>query len=91
MCRESLYSGKCPNPGRCHYGYHVKGTTLDTSSNKSENVWSKMGGNPTPPNQMSGEANSTSSFLEVMIRKEIQRMFQPNQSQRLSMMGWPML
>ena len=74
MCRESVNSGKCPNPGRCHYGYHVKGTILDTSGTKNENVWSKVSGNPTPPNQINSESNSTSSFLEVMIRKEIQRM-----------------
>ena len=73
MCRESLNTGKCPNSGRCYFGYLVKGTTLDSNSNKSENVWHRIRGNPSVTPPVSGDVNS-SSFLEVLIRKEIKKL-----------------
>ena len=101
MCRESLNTGKCPSSGRCQFGYHVKGTSIETKStgnenvwnnmgSSTENVWNNMGANPTG-NPNGGSGMNTSTFLEVLIRKEIQKIFQPSQNQGMPVMNWPML
>ena len=60
------------------------------NSNMSERVWQNARGNPGVVPHVSSEVN-TSNFLEVMIRKELQRLFQPVQNQRMPAMGWPAL
>ena len=53
-------------------------------------MWQNARGNPNVVPQGASEVN-TSTFLEVLIRKELQKWLQPVQNQRMPMMNWPAL
>ena len=85
---QSLNTGKCPNTGRCHHGYHVKGSKVESQNVRNENVRDVR--NDFSSSSSAPVGGEVRSFLEVLVRKELQSLFSPMQRQpnQFTVMDW---
>ena len=73
---------------RCHHGYHVKGTKVESQNVRNENVRDVR--NEFSSSSLSPVGGEVRSFLEVLVRKELQSLFSPMQRQpnQFTVMDW---